>query len=117
ALVPAALRAAALLYRHPAINDGERAAEAERLAAAWAGVGERFRVEIPRAEAEARLRAHAAEIGVPSEPALASLVDEPVRFPALALDGAGKPLPILHSDDGFVLVFGEPDRQELRDIA
>jgi hypothetical protein len=117
ALVPAALRAAALLYRHPAINDAERADDAERLAKAWAGVGERFRVEIPRAKAEARLRAYAEEIGVPIEPALESLVDEPVTFPALALDGAGKPLPILHSDDGFVLVFGEPDREALRDIA
>jgi glycogen debranching enzyme len=36
-----------------------------------------------------------------------------LQFHALALDGAGKPLPVMHSDEGFALLFAKPDAAHL----
>ena len=116
-LVPAALAAAARLYALEAIADPEAAAEATRLAGAWASAADHFRVEVPAAEARRRVERHAAEVGVPAAPALEALGDQPVVFGAVALDAAGKPIPIVHSDGGFALLFLEPPAEGLRRIA
>jgi SSS family transporter len=116
-LVPAALASAARLYQLDRLADPERAAEAKKLAEVWAGAADHFRVELTAADARARVERHAGEVGVPAGPALAALGDQPVTFGAVALDAAGEPIPILHTDDGFALLFLEPPAEELRRIA
>ena len=39
-----------------------------------------------------------------------------MRYNAIALDGDGRPVPIVNSDDGFALLFGHPDAATL-DVA
>lgn len=120
ALVPAALDAAAKLYAHPAMGeDAERAAEARRLAEAWSDAARHFRVELSAEAAVARVRGYAEEAGVPADEAVGAVesLGGPVIFGGLALDGEGEPLAVLHSDDGFVLLFTNPELEELRRIA
>ncbi len=114
--MPAALRAisrfadSGLLdaYATPAqlqaLRDAATHADAwERNAAAL------FAVKLPHDRAVAQVRDYAARIGVDAGPALASLGDGALEFPAIALDAEGRPVPVLHSDDGFALLFGHPD--------
>ncbi len=50
-----------------------------------------------------------AEIPLPDPgPALASLPEGPLRFAALSLDARMRPIPVLHSDVGFALLFTDP---------
>ncbi|WP_438019187.1 hypothetical protein WMF18_09005 [Sorangium sp. So ce315] len=117
ALVPAALRASARLLASPLLGaDEEGARRAERLAHAWRDVGVFFRIELPEAEARRRVAAYAASVGVDPAPAVAS-IQGPLSFPALALDGQGKPIPVMHSDDSFVLLFTDPPPGALEEIA
>jgi hypothetical protein len=46
---------------------------------------------------------------MPAQPALAALGPGDLRFHAIALDTAGKPIPVMHSDEGYALLFEEPD--------
>ncbi|WP_437280974.1 hypothetical protein WME90_10570 [Sorangium sp. So ce375] len=117
ALVPAALRASARLLASPLLGaDEERAGRAERLARAWKDAGVFFRVELPEDEARRRVASYAESLGIDAAPALESLSGM-LSFPAVALDGAGKPIPIMHSDDSFVLLFTEPSPAALEEIA
>lgn len=108
ALVPAALRAAEKLYASPALG-GDRAAatRAGELSRAWEKAELLFTVTIPQAEAKRRVAAYAKEQGIDAKDALASIAG-PVSFPALSLDAKGAPVPIQHSDEGFVMTFGDP---------
>jgi hypothetical protein len=115
ALVPAALDAAARLHESPlGGRDAEAAARARALATAWAQAGSYFRVELSAETARARIEEYASEQGLElaARPALAS-IEGPVAFPALALDAAGRPIPVMHSDEGFLLLFGHPSAEEL----
>lgn len=117
ALVPAALRAAERLLSSPLLGaDVQGAARAERLSRAWRDVGALFQVELPESEAKRRVAEYAASIGVDPAPALAS-ISGPLSFPAIALDAEGKPIPIMHSDDSFVLEFTEPPPEPLEEAA
>ena len=116
--VPAALAAVADLapllagYGTPA----ERAALARAAAQgrAWRQAAPRlFALTLPAAQARADVARYAATAGVPAAPALASLGAAPLSFNAIALDDAGRPIPIVHSDDGFALLFGDPDAAAL----
>ncbi len=105
ALVPAALAAAAHLYRS-LFGDDKLAAEAERLAGAW-HVADRFRVEIPADQARAQITSYARSIGVPADEAVAS-IDGPLVVRAISLDALGRPIPVMNSDDGLALLFDDP---------
>jgi hypothetical protein len=72
-----------------------------------------FRVTISTAEARARVTDYARAIGVDAQIALAALGERALTFNALSLDAAGKPVPIVHSDDGFALLFGMPAPDEI----
>lgn len=118
--VPAALAAADRLVRagllDPYLNGADRAAlaDAARMARTWRErAPSLFRVEVPGSQAVARITRYAARVGVPAGPALAALGGDPLAFHAIALDDAGRPVPIVNSDDGFQLLFGEPDAAEL----
>jgi len=119
-LVPAALEAAAelndsgLLSPYLSAADAALFRRASQMAQAWrANAPPLFDVVIPHAKAVSAMRAYAASQGIPAQPAVAALGAEDLRFPAIALDAAGKPIPVMHSDEGFALLFAEPDTQRL----
>lgn len=113
ALVPAALRAAERLFALDALGkDRALAARAGELAGAWSKAEPMFRVQIPADEAKRRVTAYAKEQGLDARDALAA-VDGPVAFDAVSLDAKGKPVPIQNTDDGFVMLFGDPSPEWL----
>jgi hypothetical protein len=128
-LVPAALSAIARLHRDALldpylVSDDRPALDAAAAGArVWRDEAPRcFAVELPRTVMDRQLAAYASATDLPAA-ALAratdSLRDDDVlRFAALSLDGEGRPIPVLHSDLGFVLLFSEPQAdwlsQELR---
>jgi hypothetical protein len=117
ALVPAALRAAERLYVTEAFGaDRTAATRAGEFARAWTKAEALFHVDIDAEEARARVRAYAAEVGVDGSEALASITG-PVSFPAVSLDAGGMPVPIMHSDDAFVMLFTEPSAEWLASAA
>lgn len=118
--VPAALEAADKLYRagllNPYLTAADRAAlaKAGAMAKVWhARAPGLFRTDIPAAEAATQVRDYAARVGVPAEPALAAMRGQTLSFNAISLDASGKPVPIVNSDDGFLLLFGHPSAAEL----
>ena len=121
--VPAALRSIARLapLLAPYGTPAERAAIAR--AGGQAEVWHRaapalFTTELPNAAARRAITDYARQAGVPAAAALASLGTAPLAFNALSLDAAGRPVPVLHSDDGFALLFTDPDPAALdRSIA
>ena len=129
ALIPAALNASARLLQSkllcPAADAtcGELAENqgkiAEVMALAWRRARPLFDVELTAARARQLITAYAKEQGVDATLALDALGGQgpKLRFPALSLDKYGRPVPVMHSDDGFVLLFGEPEPAELEHIA
>jgi len=116
-LVPAALEAAARLYESDlGLGDAAAARCAGRLAAAWQQAAALFRVEVPVDVARAQLRSCAESMGVDPGPAL-ECVQGPVGFYALALDAQGAPIPVMHSDDAFALLFASPSSEDLEEAA
>ncbi len=118
--VPAALAAierfaaSGLLDRYGTPEDRAAMANAATQAQVWQRAAPRlFAMTVPNAEASADIAAYARKVGVPSAPALASLGTAPLAFNALSLDDAGKPVPVVHSDDGFALLFGTPSAADL----
>ena len=120
ALVPAALAAAGRLldaglldaYLTPA--DRAALAPATAMAMVWrTSAPPLFRVEMTAAAASPRLATYAAAVGVPAAPALAALGQAPLVFHAIALGADLAPIPIIHSDEGFALLFGEPPAADL----
>ena len=119
-LVPAALDAAANLLRagllDPYLTPADRAAlaRADALARIWhdhaPGL---FNMTVPAGEAAEQVRRYAARVGVPAAPAVASLGGQPLTFHAIALDDHGVAVPIMNSDDGFMLLFGHPTPSDL----
>ncbi|HTY48098.1 MAG TPA: hypothetical protein VMB48_00235 [Steroidobacteraceae bacterium] len=123
-LMPAALRAAARLLRSgvldPYLAPGDRAllAHAGSDAELWRDrAPDFFDVRLDNSGARAAIRAYARRIGVPAGAALAALGAGALRFHAISLDGAGQPVPIVHSDEGFELLFATPAPADLdRDV-
>ena len=113
ALVPAALRAAEQLLATGLLDayfTGERPpglAEVDALAHVWAVEAPRL-FDMTEPAAQARIDAYAAELGVSSVP-----VAGDVAFSALALDAAGRPIPVMHSDFSFALLFSDPPPERL----
>ncbi len=118
--VPAALAAierfaaSGLLDRYGTPEDRAALANAATQAKVWQRAAPRlFAMTVPNAEASADIAAYARKVGVPSAPALASLGTAPLAFNALSLDDAGKPVPVVHSDDGFAFLFSTPSAGDL----
>ena len=114
--IPAALSAIARmqaqgLLAQYADDERQRAfADAAALAQAWSQRAPAlFEVSLDPAAAREKVRDYATKTGVDPRPALASLPEgEPLRFAALALDAQMQPIPVLHSDVGFALLFADP---------
>ncbi|WP_430390616.1 hypothetical protein [Dyella sp. 20L07] len=122
--MPAALRAIGSFLDAGLLDGYTTAEQRERLraAAAHADDWERnaialFAVRLPNERAVQQVRAYAKQVGVADAPALAALKGTALEFPAIALDAQGRPIPVLHSDEGFRLLFGRPDAAALdRDV-
>jgi hypothetical protein len=123
-LVPAALEAAAQLHDSGLLAPYERAADAglfaraSQMASTWrAKAPSLFAVTIVREAAARAVEAYASSLTVPARSALAALGSDDVHFHALALDASGMPIPVMNSDEGFALLFGQPDATQMdRDI-
>src|SRR5262249_33658260 len=72
-----------------------------------------FDVTIPNEKAVAAVFSYAVTERVAALPAIAALGPDDVRFHALALDAAGAPVPVLHSDEGFALLFADADAESV----
>ncbi len=117
-LVPAALAAAAQLCDSgllaPYLETRDRAlfAGAGKLAQTWrTRAPPLFDVTIPNEKAVAAVFSYAVRQKVAALPAIAALGPEDLRFHALALDAGGTPVPVLHSDEGFALLFADLDAE------
>ncbi|HYB66275.1 MAG TPA: hypothetical protein VEC59_13595 [Steroidobacteraceae bacterium] len=115
-LVPAALTAAAELYQSgllaPYVKPHDQAlfARIVQLAEVWrTRAPPLFDVSVPNQTAVAAVFSDAVREKVAALPAVASLGPDDLRFHALALDAAGTAIPVLHSDEGFALLFSELD--------
>jgi hypothetical protein len=112
ALVPGALAAAVTLYRY--LDDPREAARAAGYLAAWRGVEELFRIDVPLADVRSRVAAYAAANALNdvshelASDALGAGSEAVYSYYGIALDAAGTPLPVLHSDVSFVMAFSEP---------
>lgn len=114
--VPAALRAIDRLLKAGLLTaylPSDARAELER-AGAYAAVWQAkapplFAVTLPHEQAATRIAAYAKALGVPDAAALSAIGEGPIRFDALSLDARGQPLPVIHSDGSFLLLFGQPD--------
>jgi glycogen debranching enzyme len=121
-LVPAALAAvvelgkSGLLTPYLTAEDEPLFARASQLAEFWrAKAPQLFTVRLSHAAAEEAIRAYSASQGIAAQPALAALGADDLRFHALALDAAGIPIPVMHSDEGFALLFDDLDPQRVDD--
>jgi hypothetical protein len=120
ALVPAALEAAAQLQASgllaPYASASERAlfAGAAHMASLWrARARPLFDVTLSHSVAANAIEIYAASAGVPPEPAEDALGPGALRFHALSLTASGEPIPVMHSDEGFLLLFEDPPPQDL----
>jgi hypothetical protein len=119
-LVPAALDAAARLAASGLLSQYLTAADralfsgAAQMAAVWR---ERapplFEVTLSHSIVANAVEIYADSQGVPSQPALTALGPGALRFHALALTAAGEPVPVIQSDEGFLLLFADPEPRAL----
>jgi hypothetical protein len=119
--VPAALEAAGGFFASglldPYLESADRGifSRANSMAKIWrAKAGLPFDVSVPSAAARRDISRYAAGLHVSADAALRSVGGSPVRFHALSLDADAKTLPIVHSDEGFELLFGRPSPSSLR---
>jgi hypothetical protein len=119
-LVPAALDAAAELTASgllsPYLSQDDRALfmRAGQMAQVWrAQAPALFDVSVPHRAATAAIEAYATAQGIDAAPALAAPGSEALHFHALALDASGTPIPVMHSDEGFALLFARLDPQQI----
>lgn len=124
ALVPAALSAAAeleasgLLARYASADDRRLLGGAEALAQVWrARVPQLFEVTIPNKQAAGAVWSYALDEKVSALPAIASLGDGALHFHAIALSASGEPIPVMHSDEGFALLFADLDAASVDEVA
>ena len=119
-LVPAALDAAQAMEQagllKPYLRSGDAAliARLHQAAAVWRDhAPSLFRLSVDPAAAQAAIASYAKGEAIPAAAALAA-AQGPIAYNAIALDAAGKPVPIINSDANFALLFGHPDAQALQ---
>src|SRR6266581_1914852 len=97
----------------------ENAAEIARAADAWRDTGRHFMVSLAPAEVESRVRARLASLSAPEREHWDSVLahtgypSDTLRFPAVSLDSAGEPIPVMSTDPGMWLLLARqsPDRE------
>jgi hypothetical protein len=116
-LVPGALEAAVVLYDRLAQPTAAR--DAAALLAQWQGVEELFRIEEPLATVQANVTSYARAVGIIDTSAQLTPTEPGNRYSSygISLDGSGAPLPIMHTDHGFVMEFAKPSDDYLVRVA
>jgi glycogen debranching enzyme len=119
-LIPAALEATARLLESGSLDPFLAPGERQLLGRAGASASvwrERaptlFKVIFGSAGARIAVESYSRRIGVSAADALASLDGHAVSFHAISLDAAGKPLPIVNSDEMLELLFAMPTQTAL----
>ncbi|HVS75951.1 MAG TPA: hypothetical protein VHE11_03380, partial [Steroidobacteraceae bacterium] len=119
-LVPAALQAIARLTDSGLLSpyltgaDRELFSGAARMAEIWRRrAPPLFAVTLSHAVAANAVEIYADSQGVAAQRALAALAPGPFRFQALSLSASGEPVPVMHSDEGFLLLFADPEPKAL----
>jgi hypothetical protein len=119
-LVPAALDAidalnkAGLLEPFLVPSDRTMLADLPRVAKVWRDRAPPLFLQTVKPDVtRAAITRYARSMNIPAAAALASIDRHAVRYHAIALDAGGKPVPILHSDEGFALLFGSPSPDAL----
>ncbi len=116
ALVPGALEAAVALYAR--FGREKNRAEAERILAQWQEIEELFRIDIALAAARENVADYATTVEVTDTSAqLEADQGSMYSYYGIALDGAGDPLPVMHTDHGFVMEFARPSAEYLARVA
>jgi hypothetical protein len=116
ALVPGSLEAAVTLYTY--LGDAAKATEAGDMLAEWQGVEELFRIEEPLATAQADVASYAAAVGATDNSAdLEGEAGNTYSFYGISLDATGEPMPVMHTDHGFVMEFAKPSDEYLVRVA
>ncbi len=112
--VPAALEAIGRFVGggllDPYLRDADRSlfAQATPFATIWrAKAAALFDVTVPSAAAQKDIYDYAAALKVSDDAALRSVDDSPISFHGLSLTADARVIPILHSDEGFALLFGQ----------
>jgi hypothetical protein len=72
-----------------------------------------FDTTVENEHARAAINSYAKQVGVPAVDALTSLGSNSVTYHAISLDASGNPIPIVHSDEAFALLFTTPDPETL----
>ncbi len=114
----ARLRASGLLAGY--LAPGDSFADAAAMAGTWREEAPPlFAVNISYAQARRDVAGYAAQLAIFDQEAMASLPDGQgyITFNAVSLDAQGHAIPVLHSDDGFALLFTEPLPAELDRLA
>ncbi|HXP66728.1 MAG TPA: hypothetical protein VN815_14720, partial [Steroidobacteraceae bacterium] len=113
--VPSALEAisrflsAGLLDPYLSSEDRVSLAQAASFAKVWRDKAPPlFDVHVSSETATRDIRDYAAFLKVPNDDALRSVDDLPVSFHAVSLNADSQPIPIVHSDEGFALLFTRP---------
>jgi hypothetical protein len=113
--VPAALEAIGGFFARglldPYLKDEDRAlfAKAAPFADIWRSrAAPLFDVSISSTEAQRDIRDYAASIKVSDHAALHAADDASISFHGLSLTADAKVIPVLHSDEGFAMLFGRP---------
>src|SRR4029077_3103212 len=87
---------------------------ASQMARAWrAQAPQLFDVVVPRQGAGRAIATYAASQAIAAQPGLAAVRHDDMRFHAIALDASGTPIPVVHSDEGFALLFPEPEAERV----
>jgi hypothetical protein len=95
----------------------EALANAGGAAVVWAREAPKlFRVQLSDADARRHIAAYAADLGVSPSRALSALPGSEVVVNALALDTQYQPIPVLHSDGGFALLFQDPPQEQVEEL-
>jgi len=120
--VPAALDAAGRLYASGVLDaylgpaDRETFSHADRMAKVWhAKAASLFDVSVPNAMARGDIARYAAALNIADQAALRSVGQSAVHFHALSLTADFKAVPIVHSDEGFEMLFGHPTPEALHE--
>ncbi len=117
ALMPAALEASARLLESELFSEPQAAATAREMLPNWQKTHEVFEVKLPARTVKKEVLTYAKSLGLDTESLQSEFPDEPLVFPSLVLDDNAKPMRVMHSDDGFALLFTHPSPERLERTA
>lgn len=117
-LAPGALEAAVALYTR--FGDAASATDAQQVLDQWQGIEELFRVQDSLTTIQANVTSYAQAVGVTDTSAQLEATERGGRDYSLygiSLDATGAPLPVMHTDHGFVMEFARPSEEYLVRVA